>query len=163
MKINPETDLVLERDIDVPVELVWKAWTEPEHLMKWFCPKPWQTVECEIDLRPGGKFYTAMCSPEGEKFPNTGCYLEVVKNQKLVWTDALKEDFRPTGKPNDCFGSYFTAHLFLTRTDTGTSYKVVAMHGDAESSKKHVEIGFYEGWNAALNQMIEAIKAGEIK
>lgn len=163
MKINPQTDLELIREIDVPVELVWKAWTEPEHLMKWFCPAPWQTVECEIDLRPGGRFFTVMSSPEGERFPNTGCYLEIIEHKKLVWTDALKEDFRPTGKPNDCFGSYFTAHLFLEKSGTGTTYRVVAMHGDEESSKKHTEIGFHEGWNAALNQMIEAIKEGKIK
>ena len=49
-----------------PRELVWKAWTMPEHLKKWFTPAPWQTVECEIDLRPGGIFRTVMRSPEGQ-------------------------------------------------------------------------------------------------
>lgn len=66
VKINPALDLILDRTIDVPVELVWKAWTEPEHLMPWFCPVPWKTIECEIDLRPGGRFMTVMQSPEGE-------------------------------------------------------------------------------------------------
>jgi uncharacterized protein YndB with AHSA1/START domain len=52
-QFNPQTDLVLERVIDVPRELVWAAWTQPEHLKKWFAPAPWSLLECEVDLRPG--------------------------------------------------------------------------------------------------------------
>ena len=65
MNINPELDLYFERIVDVPPELIWKAWTVPEHMLPWFCPLPWKTVEVELDLRPGGKFYTVMQSPEG--------------------------------------------------------------------------------------------------
>lgn len=60
---DPKLDLVLERVVDVPRELVWKARTTPEHLKKWFTPAPWTTVDCEIDLRPGGIFRTVMRSP----------------------------------------------------------------------------------------------------
>src|SRR5262245_26883143 len=96
---DPHLDLVLERVVDVAPELVWAAWTEPEHLKKWFTPDPWQTVDCEIDLRPGGIFRTVMRSPEGKNFPNVGCYLEVVPNQKLVWTGALlRSEERRVGK-----------------------------------------------------------------
>ena len=70
--INPELDLYFERIVDVPPALVWKAWTVPEHMLPWFCPLPWKTVECEVDLRPGGKFYTVMQSPEGQKIPQYG-------------------------------------------------------------------------------------------
>ena len=56
--VDPKLDLVLERYVDVPCERVWAAWTQPEHIKKWFTPAPWQTVECEIDLRPGGLFRT---------------------------------------------------------------------------------------------------------
>ena len=82
--VNKKLDLVLERQIDVPKELVWRALTEPELIKKWFCPKPWQTVDCRVDLRPGGEFYSVMQSPEGQNFPNTGCILEVSKNERLV-------------------------------------------------------------------------------
>ena len=54
--VNHDLDLVLERVVDVPAHLIWKAWTEPEELKPWFCPKPWRTTEAEIDLRPGGIF-----------------------------------------------------------------------------------------------------------
>ncbi len=52
--IDPNLDLVLEREVDVPPELVWAAWTTPEHIKQWFAPKPFETIQCEIDLRPGG-------------------------------------------------------------------------------------------------------------
>lgn len=60
---NALLDLVLERIVDVPKEMIWRAWTEPTLLMPWFCPKPWTVVACEIDLRPGGQFSTTMQSP----------------------------------------------------------------------------------------------------
>lgn len=86
-KLDPKLDLVLERIVEVPKELVWKAWTTPDIIKQWYTPVPWKTVECELDLRPGGMFRTVMQSPEGENFPNMGCYLEVIPNEKLVWTD----------------------------------------------------------------------------
>jgi uncharacterized protein YndB with AHSA1/START domain len=86
---DPERDLILERVVDVAPELVWAAWTKPEHIKKWFTPAPWTTVDCEIDLWPGGNVRTVMRSPEGKEFPNEGCYLEIVENKKLVWTGAL--------------------------------------------------------------------------
>jgi uncharacterized protein YndB with AHSA1/START domain len=55
---DPRLDLVLERVVDVAPELVWAAWTVPAHVKKWFTPAPWKTVDCEIDLRPGGIFRT---------------------------------------------------------------------------------------------------------
>ena len=92
---DPQLDLVLERIVDVSPERVWAAWTKPEHVKKWFTPAPWQTVDREIDLRPGGIFRTVMRSPEGQEHANTGCYLELVENRRLVWTGALKPGYRP--------------------------------------------------------------------
>ena len=56
---NPDLDLFFERDVALPPEKIWSAWTEPDLLMPWFCPRPWSVVACEIDLRPGGTRYTA--------------------------------------------------------------------------------------------------------
>ena len=69
MTFDPTHDLRLERIVDVSPSLVWAAWTTPAHILKWFTPAPWQTVDCEIDLRPGGVFRTTMRSPEGQDFP----------------------------------------------------------------------------------------------
>jgi len=156
MKLNEKTDLILERHADVPPHIIWKAWTEPEHLVRWFTPKPWETPECDIDLRPGGKFRTLMRGPEGEEFDNSGCYLEVVENKKLVWTTTLIEDFRPSGEEAPF---HFTAVLTLTANGAGTDYKVVLMHADEDGAKKHSDMGFHDGWGTAFNQLIEYMKS----
>jgi len=152
-EINPELDLVLERVVDVRPELVWKAWTEPEHLKKWFTPKPWETIDCEIDLRPGGAFRTTMRSPEGEVMPGApGCYLEVVENRRLVWTDALAPGYRPKGE------AFMTAAILLEPHGAGTRYTAIAMHTNPEGKKQHEDMGFFSGWSTALDQLVELVK-----
>lgn len=158
--IDPDLDLVLERVVDVRPELVWKAWTTPEHLMKWFCPRPWQTVECEIDLRPGGIFRTVMRSPEGLDLPhNLGCYLEVVPERKLVWTDALLPGYRPASEAGGCgIGVHMTAVILLEPHGKGTRYTAIAMHSTQAGRIKHAEMGFHEGWGVALDQLVEVAR-----
>lgn len=100
LKPDPRLDLVLERVIDAPRELLWRAWTTPEHVKQWFTPKPWMITDCEIDLRPGGLFRTRMQSPDGKEVNDRHCcYLEIVPNERLVWTDALLPGYRPSGEP----------------------------------------------------------------
>jgi uncharacterized protein YndB with AHSA1/START domain len=145
-------ELVLERVIDIPPEKVWAAWTKPEHLKKWFTPAPWKTIECEIDLRPGGGFRTVMLSPEGQQFPNVGCYLEVVENKKLVFTDALTPGYAPSGKP------FFTAIITLEPHGTGTKYTARGLHKDEADKNQHEQMGFVVGWGIALDQLVAHMK-----
>ena len=154
-KPDPKLDLVLERVVDVPPNLVWAAWTTPEYVKKWFTPAPWQTVDCEIDLRPGGIFRTVMRSPEGQDFPNVGCYLEVIENEKLVWTAALKPGYRPQ---NAWEGFVFTAVILLEPHGAGTKYTAIAIHGDEDGAKKHADMGFTHGWGKALDQLVAFAK-----
>lgn len=160
--LNPKLDLVLERVVDVPVHMVWKAWTDPKHLVKWFTPRPWKTVECKIDLRPGGQFYTVMQSPEGEtQPPGNGCYLEVIENQRLVWTGALGPGFRPNDTSEAPF--LFTAAIVLEEVKgsdgkPATKYTAIAMHSEEAGCKTHSDMGFHEGWGAALDQLVELAK-----
>jgi len=152
LKPDPRLDLVLERVIDVSRELVWSAWTKPEHVSKWFTPAPWTVAHCEIDLRPGGAFRTIMRSPEGKEFPNVGCYLEIIPNERLVWTDALLPGYRPSEDP------FFTAILTLESRGNATRYTAMAIHRDETGRKKHEEMGFHVGWGTALDQLIAHIK-----
>jgi uncharacterized protein YndB with AHSA1/START domain len=149
---DPTRDLVLERVVDVPRELVWAAWTVPHHLKKWFTPAPWTTVDCEIDLRPGGIFRTVMRSPEGHEEPGVGCYLEVVPNERLVWTNALLPGYRPAPRAPE--GLTFTAMISLEPHGDGTKYTALAMHEDVETSARHAAMGFHEGWGSALDQLV---------
>lgn len=153
MIIDPKLDLVFERTIDVRPSLVWIAWTQPEHLKRWFTPAPWKTVGCEIDLRPGGRFRTVMQSPEGEDHHNVGAYLEVVPESRLVWTNAVIDDFRPSAHSAEQ-GFRFTAHVLIEPAGTRTKYTAVVMHADPEARAKHEAMGFFEGWGAACDQLV---------
>ncbi len=150
--IDPSLDLVLERTVAVPPALVWRAWTEPEHLKKWFTPRPWTTPECEMDLRPGGLFRTVMRSPEGAEHENIGCFLEIVPEERLVFTDALGAGYRPRGKP------FMTGVVTMEPADGGTLYRAVAIHGSPETRKTHEAMGFHDGWATALDQLVEVAK-----
>jgi uncharacterized protein YndB with AHSA1/START domain len=153
---DPRRDLLLERVVDVPPELVWAAWTVPEHVKKWFTPAPWKTVDCEIDLRPGGIFRTVMRSPEGQDIDNIGCFLEIVANRKLVWTVALQPGYRPSDPAFDV--PTFTAVITMEPEGKGTRYRALAMHKDEESCRAHDRMGFSAGWGKALDQLVAHAK-----
>lgn len=161
---NADLDLLLERELDVPVARVWAAWTQPELLKQWFTPAPWSTVDCEMDLRPGGIFRTVMRSPEGEEFPGVGCFLEIVEQRKLVWTDALLPGYRPSNvRPGDAahcgLPSFMSVVISMEPIPGGTRYRALAIHRDAEGATTHARMGFHEGWGAALDQLVAMIKA----
>ena len=158
---DSKLDLLLERAVDLPPALIWQAWTTPERLKKWFTPAPWQTIDCEIDLRPGGIFRTVMRSPEGQEFPNLGCYLEIVENRKLVWTNALAPGYRPVppAAALPCEEFTFTAVLTLSPEGSGTNYSALVLHGDESARNRHETMGFYDGWSTALDQLIASVEA----
>ena len=155
---DPKLDLNFERVVELPPALIWAAWTEPEHLKHWFTPTPWKTVECEIDLRPGGIFRTVMRSPEGKDFPNIGCYLEIIPNKKLVWTSILHPGFRPAPSAVSGCDLFFTAFILLEPQGKGTRYTAVCMHSSEADSKRHNEMGFQDGWGKALDQLVALAK-----
>jgi uncharacterized protein YndB with AHSA1/START domain len=151
---DPRLDLVLERLIDVPPERVWAAWTQPDLVQQWFAPAPWTTADCEIDLRPGGIFRVLMRSPEGTDIPVTGCFLEIVPNEKLVWTDTLGPGFRPSATP------FITAVIQLKRQGTGTRYQAIALHANEDVRRQHEEKGFLQGASQCLDQLVALMKNG---
>ena len=161
---NAQLDLSFTRVVDVPRAMVWRAWTDPALLMPWFGPLPRKTIDCEIDLRPGGIFRTTMQSPEGLEFPNAGCYLQVVPHEKLVWTNALLPGYRPSTLSATCGSDdaefMFTAMIELADHAQGTRYTATVLHADEAGCKKHAAMGFEAGWGAALDQLVAMIKKG---
>jgi uncharacterized protein YndB with AHSA1/START domain len=151
---DPRLDLVFERIVALSPELIWAAWTTPEHLKHWFTPAPWQTVDCEIDLRPGGIFSTVMRSPDGQEFPNLGCYLEIIPNQKLVWTSSLEPGYRPSPALASSIEFPITATIALEPHDQGTKYTAIVLHRNEEDCQKHRDMNFQEGWGKALDQLV---------
>ncbi len=139
--------LVLERVFDAPVETIWRCWTEPALLMRWFTPKPYETVACEIDLRPGGRFRTAMKGPDGFASDETGVFLEVIANRRLVFTDAYKPGWEPSEAP------FMTSVIDFADEGGKTRYVATALHWTVADRKRHEEMGFHEGWGAAADQL----------
>jgi uncharacterized protein YndB with AHSA1/START domain len=146
-------DLVLTRLIDAPRENVYRAWTEPELLKQWFAPKPWTTPSAKLDVRPGGANVITMRSPEGKDFPNRGVYLEIVKNERLVFTDAFTDSWTPSQKP------FMT--VILTFEDEGgkTRYTARVRHWTDADRETHQKMGFREGWGLCAEQLA-AVAAG---
>ncbi|HEX4266311.1 MAG TPA: SRPBCC domain-containing protein [Steroidobacteraceae bacterium] len=73
------------RIFDAPRKLVWKAWTTPEYIMKWWGPKDFTSPVCRIDLRVGGRFTYSMHAPDGKVFYNGGEFREIIPLTKIVW------------------------------------------------------------------------------
>ena len=161
---NSKLDLSFTRVVKVPRVLVWRAWTEPELLKHWFCPLPWKTTACEINLRPGGMFRTTMQSPEGVEFPNVGCYLDILPLERLVWTNALLPGYRPSKLSATCGTDdaefMFTAMIELADVDKGTRYTATVIHADEAGCEKHAAMGFEGGWGTALDQLVAMIQRG---
>lgn len=146
-------DLVLTRVIDAAPEKLYRCWTDPELMKQWFCPRPWTAPVVEVDLRTGGGSYILMRGPDGQEFPNHGIYLEVVPNQKIVFTDAYTAGWVPAVKP------FFTA--IVTFEDLGggrTRYTAIARHWREEDRLEHEKMGFHEGWGVCADQLAALAK-----
>ncbi len=158
--LDETKDLVLERELAVTVAEAWRAYTEPELLKQWFCPLPWKTVDCKIDLRPGGCFRTVMRSPEGQEFPNEGCYLEIVPQKRLVFTAALDPGFRPRASAENGAGLLFSAIIELFPLDGQRCvYRATAIHADQQGAEQHKAMGFHQGWGITLDQLVATMQA----
>ena len=144
-------DLVLTRLIPAPRRALWRAWTEPELVKRWFAPKPYTTPVAELDLRPGGASLIVMRSPDGQDLPNRGVYLEVVPDTRLVVTDAYTSAWVPSEKP------FLTVILTFADEAGGTRYTARARHWTLEDRQAHEAMGFERGWGICADQLTEVV------
>ncbi|HLI11758.1 MAG TPA: SRPBCC family protein [Alphaproteobacteria bacterium] len=147
-----DRELVLTRLIDAPREKLFRAWTEPALLKQWFAPLPWTTPVVEIDLRPGGANLFVMRGPDGKEFPNRGVYLEVVENERLVFTDAYVAAWEPSEKP------FMTAIITFADEDGKTRYTARVRHWTAADREAHEKMGFHQGWGQCADQLAALVK-----
>jgi uncharacterized protein YndB with AHSA1/START domain len=143
-----DRELVLTRIIDAPRAKLFRAWTDPELLKQWFAPLPYTTPVAELDVRPGGANLVVMRSPEGNDMPNRGVYLEVVENERLVFTDAYTKAWEPSAKP------FMT--VILTFEDIGggkTRYTARVLHWSVADRERHEKMGFHVGWGMCTDQL----------
>lgn len=145
-------ELVVSRFIAAPRSAVYRAWTDPAVIVRWFTPPPWTTVSAELDVRAGGGNLIVMRGPDGTEMPNRGIYLEVVPDARLVTTDAYTAGWEPTAKP------FMT--LIVTFDDeagpdgaVGTRYIARVRHWRADDRAAHLAMGFEAGWGIATDQL----------
>jgi len=99
-QVNPELDLTITRVIRAPRQAIWRAWTDPAQLAQWWIPAPARCQVQALDIRPGGAFET-LYSEDGVDFgPHvSGCFLDVLEGERLVFTDTLLAGWRPAEAP----------------------------------------------------------------
>jgi uncharacterized protein YndB with AHSA1/START domain len=155
MNDTPSSDreLVLTRVIDVPREKLYRCWTEAELMKQWFAPRPFTTPTVEVDVRPGGSNLIVMRRPDGQDMPNRGIYLDVVPNERLVFTDAFVKAWEPSQKP------FMTGILTFEDLGNGkTRYTARVRHWTVEDRETHEKMGFHEGWGLCTDQLAELAK-----
>jgi uncharacterized protein YndB with AHSA1/START domain len=135
-------EIVIERVFDAPRDLVWKMWTDPEHVAAWWGPHGMKTRVDELDLRPGGKWRYVMLAPDGSEYPQGGTFSEVVPPEKLVMSAA----FEYGG------GASYEAILTYEFEDLGDKTKLI-MRSTYLSDFGPRE-GVIAGWNSNFDSLV---------
>ena len=145
-------DLILTRIIDAPREKVFNAWTEPTLLKQWFAPLPWTTVKAETDVRAGGTSLIVMQGPDGIEFPSYGVYLDVVRNERLVFTDAFTKAWELSEKP------FMVVELTFEEQGENTKYTARVRHWTIADREAHEKMGFHQGWVTCAEQLAALVE-----
>ena len=153
-----ERQIEVSRTFDAPLEILWKAWTEPKHFMKWYGPKGFTAPTCDIDLREGGRHLWSMQSPDGRQMYFTGNYKEVQPMTRLVYTDSMSDakgnvmSAEMMGMPE---GAPVTMDVTVTfeHADGKTTVSVSNVgHGDADHAGM--------GWEQAFDKLTAVLAKG---
>jgi len=143
-------EFTIARELDAPRELVFRAWTDPEHLTRWFGPRGCSTPRASIatDVRPGGTWRATMVVDEtGQEFPTGGFYLEVREPERLVFT------WREPGGDAE---SVVTVAL----ADLGGGRTAMTFH-QAGFTTEETRREVHEGWSSAFDRLAEHVTGGE--
>lgn len=143
-----EREIVLTRVLDAPRELVWRAWTDPEHLIHWWGPDGFTNTFHEIDVRPGGVWRFIMHGPDGTDYDNKVVFLEVVEPERLVYDHG-------SGDGAIMFRSVVTFEV----EGAGTKLTLTSLFPTQEARDHAVrEYGAIEGGNQTLGRLAEYLK-----
>ncbi len=151
--MTEERDLSVSRIIAAPRSAIWTAWKDPSHLVRWWAPKPVETVVRKHEFYPGGAFDTVMKLPDGTEHAGEGCFLEVIEHERIVFTDALRGGWRPNEE------SLFTAVITMANHPNGILYTATALHKNDKDRQTHAEMGFEKGWAICLDQLAEVAQS----
>ena len=144
-------EFVMERVFDAPRELVWQAWTEPEHLAQWWGPKGWTLPVCKLDFRPGGIWHYCMRGPEGEESWGKAIYREIVEPERIVYLDTFADEAgNPVeGMPEMVITVTFSEH------DGKTKLTAQAQFASAADLERTLAMGMVEGLTETWDRLEE--------
>lgn len=151
-----ERELVITRVFDAPRELVWKAWTEPEHFVRWWGPKGFTTPFCKIDSRVGGEYLNCMRSPEGQDFWSKGVFRKIVPPERLVMTDSFadKEGNIVPASHYGMSGDWpLETQITVTFEEHDGKTKLTLRHASMPAGKNRDMAG--AGWNESFDKLAE--------
>lgn len=139
---------MIERIFDAPRSLVFKAWTDPEHVAQWWGPKDFTNPVCEIDAKPGGAIRIVMRAPDGAEYPMTGVFREIVEPELLVFTNIAID---AAGNPliDGLTTVTFAEHAGKTKLSLHTS--AIALNAIAAAMLE----GMPAGWSQSLDRLAE--------
>jgi uncharacterized protein YndB with AHSA1/START domain len=139
-------ELTLTRVLDAPRELVWRAWTDPARMARWWGPKGFDNPVCQMDLRPGGHIRIDMRAPDGTVYPMTGTFHEIAEPERLTFT-AYAEDH--AGK------RLLESHTVVTFEEQGgrTRLTVQARATGLVPIAPQMLAGMEAGWNGSLDKL----------
>jgi uncharacterized protein YndB with AHSA1/START domain len=146
-----ERELVLTRIVDAPRELVFRMWTDPIHLAKWWGPRDFTNPVCEVDARPGGALRIVMRAPDGTDYPMAGTFREIVAPERLVFTNcALDRD-------GNVLLDGLTTVIFAERS--GKTRLTVQTRATAlvHSAARYLE-GMQAGWEQTLDGLEQHVQ-----
>lgn len=164
--VPSDRDFVISRVFDAPRELVWKAWTEPQHLARWWGPRDFTNPVCVQDVRPGGAYRIVMRSPEGVDYPLTGVYCEIVVPERLVMTIDCSEHpdaWHDLVNPSRNKGKKPFLEMLQTVTFENlagkTKLTIRTRFESAAIRDAMLRIGMTEGWSQSLERLAKSLSA----
>ena len=134
--------LTIEKTLDAPIDLVWEAWTDPEHVANWWAPNGMSMEVVVYDFRVGGSWKYAMPMPDGNQFISEGTFKEIVEKKKIV----TSADFKPMTEDVEM-------HILFEADGDKTHLTFSVVHETVEYCKQQEEMGFYNGWGSALDRL----------
>lgn len=156
---QPEKELVITRVFDAPRSLVFKAWTDPNIIARWWGPKGFTTPFCKIDLRVGGVFHYCMRSPEGRDYWGKGFYREIVEPERLVFTDVFSDEQGNTVQPVQYgMSPDWPPETLLTATLAEYEGKTKLTLRQTVSESLAKSTGARQGWTESLDKLAEYMK-----
>lgn len=99
--IDPDRDIVTRRILQAPRHIVYKAWSDPVHLAKWWGPKGFTNTFSDFELEPDGKWIFTMHAPDGVGYPNESVFVKIVAHELIVWDHISGHRFRAVASFED--------------------------------------------------------------